>query len=206
MLTERLIDNECLIIYGTERISTYTGYSYSFLWENDYIDTQSFHHRHSPRVRQNEIIAIDALHFGRSGGITHQVTRQTMNRELNKAYIGFLNHSDNARFALPTIATGNWGCGAFGGDKVLKFLIQWIAFSVSKRHELVYYTFGDVVLVECMERWIRVAEMKRVSVGTVVKALMEFGTVIKGSGDGGFTDLVEFLDATVFREYTEYNT
>ena len=27
------------------------------------------------------------------------------------------------------IATGNWGCGAFGGDPELKCIIQWLAAS-----------------------------------------------------------------------------
>lgn len=27
------------------------------------------------------------------------------------------------------IATGNWGCGAFGGDPELKAIIQWLAAS-----------------------------------------------------------------------------
>ena len=27
------------------------------------------------------------------------------------------------------IATGNWGCGAFGGDPELKTIIQWLAAS-----------------------------------------------------------------------------
>lgn len=27
------------------------------------------------------------------------------------------------------IATGNWGCGAFGGDPELKAMIQWLAAS-----------------------------------------------------------------------------
>ena len=41
------------------------------------------------------------------------------------------------------IATGNWGCGAFGGDPQLKSLIQWIAASVCGAPLLKYYTFGD---------------------------------------------------------------
>lgn len=40
------------------------------------------------------------------------------------------------------MATGNWGCGAFGGDPHLKALIQWIAASVCGR-EIKYFTFGD---------------------------------------------------------------
>lgn len=27
------------------------------------------------------------------------------------------------------VATGNWGCGAFGGDPELKAIIQWLAAS-----------------------------------------------------------------------------
>jgi hypothetical protein len=35
-----------------------------------------------------------------------------------------LGHEDNIG-----IATGNWGCGAFGGDPELKTIIQWLAAS-----------------------------------------------------------------------------
>ena len=36
-----------------------------------------------------------------------------------------------------------WGCGVFNGDKVLKFLIQWIAASVVGR-KLVFFTLLDI--------------------------------------------------------------
>ena len=39
------------------------------------------------------------------------------------------------------IATGNWGCGAFGGDHELKFLQQWVAASFVGIDKLYYYTF-----------------------------------------------------------------
>lgn len=35
-----------------------------------------------------------------------------------------MEHSDNIG-----IATGNWGCGAFGGDPQVKAIIQWLATS-----------------------------------------------------------------------------
>lgn len=35
------------------------------------------------------------------------------------------------------ISTGKWGCGGYGGDEVLKFLIQWIAASKANR-EMIY--------------------------------------------------------------------
>lgn len=43
------------------------------------------------------------------------------------------------------ISTGNWGCGAFGGDPHLKFIIQSMAASVAER-DLMYFTFHDIEL------------------------------------------------------------
>ena len=40
-----------------------------------------------------------------------------------------------------TISTGNWGCGVFGGNHVLKFIQQWIAASFAGVKRLDYYTF-----------------------------------------------------------------
>lgn len=40
------------------------------------------------------------------------------------------------------IATGNWGCGAFGGNAELKSLLQWIAASQALRPFMHYYCFG----------------------------------------------------------------
>ena len=37
------------------------------------------------------------------------------------------------------IVTGRWGCGAFGGDDELKFLIQWVAASEANR-EMIFLT------------------------------------------------------------------
>lgn len=42
----------------------------------------------------------------------------------------------------PAVATGNWGCGAFNGDKSLKSLLQLMVCCVTNR-PLVYFTFGD---------------------------------------------------------------
>ena len=40
------------------------------------------------------------------------------------------------------MATGNWGCGAFGGDPQLKSLLQLMAASENDR-DVLYFTFGD---------------------------------------------------------------
>lgn len=45
------------------------------------------------------------------------------------------------------VATGNWGCGAFGGEVRLKALLQLMAAAVAER-DVVYFTFGDRQLQE----------------------------------------------------------
>ncbi|CAN0877390.1 Poly(ADP-ribose) glycohydrolase 1 [Linum grandiflorum] len=52
------------------------------------------------------------------------------------------------------IATGNWGCGAFGGDPELKAMIQWLAASQALRPSIFYYTFG----VEALQNLDKVVE------------------------------------------------
>ncbi|XP_059655744.1 poly(ADP-ribose) glycohydrolase 1-like [Cornus florida] len=54
------------------------------------------------------------------------------------------------------IVTGNWGCGAFGGDPELKATIQWLAASQALRPFITYYTFGLEALqtVDQVSRWI----------------------------------------------------
>lgn len=51
-------------------------------------------------------------------------------------------------YSLPSkdrigIATGNWGCGAFGGDVELKSVLQWLAASQASRPFVLYFTFGE---------------------------------------------------------------
>ena len=54
------------------------------------------------------------------------------------------------------IATGNWGCGAFGGDVQLKFLIQLLAASQNDR-DLAYFTFkvsNDLICIKKNCGWL----------------------------------------------------
>jgi len=62
------------------------------------------------------LVAIDAIFFRDK---TAQYQMNKVERELFKAYAGFrpIDDSPDSRFA---IATGNWGCGAFNGDRQLK--------------------------------------------------------------------------------------
>ncbi|EDV45739.2 poly(ADP-ribose) glycohydrolase [Drosophila erecta] len=134
LFTESLRPFESLVMLGAERYSNYTGYAGSFEWSGNCEDSTP---RDSSGRRQTAIVAIDALHFAQSH---HQYREDLMERELNKAYIGFVHWMVTPP---PGVATGNWGCGAFGGDSYLKALLQLMVCAQLGR-PLAYYTFGNV--------------------------------------------------------------
>eukprot|EP01126_Amoeba_proteus_P037031 TRINITY_DN3793_c0_g4_i5.p1 TRINITY_DN3793_c0_g4~~TRINITY_DN3793_c0_g4_i5.p1 ORF type:complete len:446 (-),score=94.35 TRINITY_DN3793_c0_g4_i5:283-1620(-) len=125
LFTLELKPNEALIIKGSERFSSYSGYSHTFEWTGDYIDN-------TPRDRlgriKTNIVAMDALKVYKS---TSQYSKKSIRRELEKAYAGFFEEKKNQDQLLSPLATGNWGCGAFGGCKQLKSLVQLIAATVA---------------------------------------------------------------------------
>ncbi|NWY62959.1 PARG glycohydrolase, partial [Chionis minor] len=140
LITEVLDHNECLIITGTEQYSEYTGYAETYRWARSHEDKTP---RDEWQRRYTEIVAIDAFHFRR---FLDQFSPEKIRRELNKAaYCGFSRPNVPPQH-LSAIATGNWGCGAFGGDSRLKALLQILAAAEAGR-DVVYFTFGDVELM-----------------------------------------------------------
>jgi poly(ADP-ribose) glycohydrolase len=63
------------------------------------------------------VLAIDALNYA---SLEVQFHQKYIDRELLKAYAGFSLRTATDNNKLKGIATGNWGCGAFGGDLHLK--------------------------------------------------------------------------------------
>uniref|UniRef100_A0A6V7LA66 poly(ADP-ribose) glycohydrolase n=1 Tax=Bracon brevicornis TaxID=1563983 RepID=A0A6V7LA66_9HYME len=139
LVSEMLDDTEALVVTGAERYSKYEGYSHTFKWTGDYVDETP---RDSSGRRETSIVAIDALYFSQADA---QFSMKNINRELNKAYVGFSPHPEIEKNQLAAIATGNWGCGAFRGNPQLKVLIQLMASAVAGR-SMVYFTFGDAHL------------------------------------------------------------
>ena len=77
------------------------------------------------------MVAMDALYFGMLPQLRMTQFKETeMLRELNKAFLGFtpksakfhayVNTTRNSAAPKP-VATGNWGCGAFGVLALLSF-------------------------------------------------------------------------------------
>ena len=133
-LMRKMEDNDAIRIDNIIQYSNYSGYGRTFKFEDDAT-------KDITKIKKYNIIAIDAVCTYSSGG----VDKESVERDLIKAYVGFnlINFDDEEVVKLKkTIATGNWGCGAFGGDFELKFLQQWVAASYAGVETLYYYTFG----------------------------------------------------------------
>ena len=137
---EVMSDNDAIGIYNTIQYSKYKGYGYSFTYDGCAIDFKD-----NKNNKKHRIIAIDAISLRYSYNFffsSNKTSSQDINRDIHKAYVGFsLANLDNS--IEKTISTGNWGCGAFGGNHELKFIQQWIAASFAGIDRLDYYTFGD---------------------------------------------------------------
>lgn len=138
LFTECLQPTEALLMVGCERFSNYTGYASSFAWAGNHEDHAPYD---SSRRRRTALVAIDALSFSHSTS-TQQYHEELILREMNKASIGFKHRLTTP---APGVATGNWGCGAFGGDPHLKALIQLMVCAHHSR-PLAYFTFGNCQL------------------------------------------------------------
>ena len=128
---EKMDDNDAIRIDNLIKYSDYSGYGFSFKYEKSAINDE--------KIIRHNIIAIDAL-CDFSGG----VDKTSVRRDFIKAYVGFnlINYQNEGLQNLKkTIATGNWGCGAFGGDFELKFIQQLLAATYAGVDKLYYYTF-----------------------------------------------------------------
>lgn len=78
LFTERLAKNECLVVMGCERFSSYSGYASTFKWTGPFTDATPFD---ESRRRKCCIVAIDAIYLHEA---QHQYKEELMLRELNK--------------------------------------------------------------------------------------------------------------------------
>ncbi|XP_075999659.1 poly(ADP-ribose) glycohydrolase [Genypterus blacodes] len=166
LFTEALDHNECLIITGSQQYSKYTGYSKTYKWGGRHQDTIP---RDGWQRRCTEIVAIDALHFKY---FLHQFQPNKIRRELNKAYCGFARPEESSR-SLAAVATGNWGCGVFGGDLRLKALIQMLAAAEAGR-DVAYFTFGDRQLMADVHNMHKFLKERNISIGEVYDLLVQY--------------------------------
>jgi poly(ADP-ribose) glycohydrolase len=126
-------DDETILILGTERFSNYKGYASTFKYDGRHVDSSDVvASEHGMRLA-TAVICMDALDVSENTEMQFETGK--IFRELDKAMCAFLpaeafsqqsssmHHLSN----MPAVATGNWGCGAFGGDPLLKGMIQLMA-------------------------------------------------------------------------------
>ncbi|XP_022599252.1 poly(ADP-ribose) glycohydrolase-like [Seriola dumerili] len=166
LFTEALDHNECLIITGTQQYSKYTGYANTYQWGGSHQDTTP---RDGWQRRCTEIVAIDALQFR---NFLEQFSPERINRELNKAYCGFARPEEQSQ-NLAAVATGNWGCGVFGGDTRLKALLQMLAAAEAGR-DVAYFTFGDSQLMTDVHNMHSFLTQRNIGVGEVYDLLGQY--------------------------------
>lgn len=172
LLCEVMKENEAIIISGFERFSSCSGYAFDLEFSGDHRDMCS---RASDGSLGSLITCIDAADYrfmgrGPSSLLQMQIAPQVMQRELVKCCAGFnirpLQGVLGDRADIPMVATGNWGCGVFGGNKEVKSVLQWIAASLCGL-EMKYFTFGDEAFAQQLDAFCTAALRK----GTQIKEL-----------------------------------
>ncbi|EPY21547.1 poly(ADP-ribose) glycohydrolase [Angomonas deanei] len=116
------------------------------------------------KIMGGALAVVDAADF-RFHPASDQYSTAFIRRELQKLLSALLHPSVKD---ITSVAGGNWGCGIFGGDYELKFLIQWLACCISKK-QLHYFPFDN----ECFEEF-NSTLCALVESGCTVKELEEF--------------------------------
>ncbi len=177
---------ESILITGAETFATYTGYGGSFTYTGPYTDPNPV----DPDNRCSlDIVAIDAIPAAwLPGGAIYQYKPDSIFREICKAYCGFsfraCGDSSGGGACVP-VATGNWGCGAFGGNKELKTIVQWLAASNAGR-KVHYCTFRDAKFGERQSEFVKALLEANVKVADVVSILLDPGFAEGAMSCGSF--------------------
>ncbi|KAI9328368.1 Poly glycohydrolase [Obelidium mucronatum] len=190
LFSQQMMDNEAVFITGPERFSTYTGYAASFKIAGRFNDSTPFD---SKGRRKTEFVAMDATYFRRKARKS-QFGKDSMVRELNKAYTSFLFSYQSSLSGDASIATGNWGCGAFNGDLELKAVIQLLAASAARRN-LIYFTFGDEDLSVKLATLSQMLLASKLTAGRLFHLVISFNDTRQEN-----SSLLEFLITTIIEQ------
>ncbi|TDH71173.1 hypothetical protein CCR75_006327 [Bremia lactucae] len=123
LVVAKLEPQEAFGIYGTEKFCTYHGYGNSFAYRKSLDDRSTLQTLSNGKKRRECIIVgIDATNYCNLCK-EHQYSRKYIFRDFMKAFAGFAYPDIHNKNCSWPVATGNWGCGVFQGDREVKFLI-----------------------------------------------------------------------------------
>jgi poly(ADP-ribose) glycohydrolase len=99
-----------------------------------------------------------------------QFTQKNIDRDLDKAWATF----DKSKNEI--IVTGNWGCGAFGGDLILKFLQQVCAVMILGDHfkRLDYSVYGNENLALKLKNILEILEKNKKTVADIYQMMIKY--------------------------------
>nr|XP_002124980.3 poly(ADP-ribose) glycohydrolase [Ciona intestinalis] len=187
LFVEKLDDNECVVITGAEQFSSYTGYADTYKWGGNHIDTTT---RDDFGRLCKQLVAMDATCYQKS---SNQFKTASVRRELNKAFCGFYCDMDPEH--SPAVATGNWGCGAFGGNPLFKGLLQLMAAATVGR-DLCYFTFNDRELMQQLHEMHSFIKENKMRVSDLWNIIICYNKQVIESKDSKSSSIFKFIRDT----------
>ena len=185
LICPRMRPSEAIVIDGVRQYASYRGYGGGFTYTGPYDTTHGDQWGPGPAAARfgppETVVAIDAKCYYFEDP-ENQYSGSSMLRELTKlrAALGdggpLPRDGGEGDLSLSTLsprrafATGNWGCGVFGGDARHKALLQWMAASYTRR-PILYYPFGDPKASGLAETAAKLLAAK-VTVGQLARALL----------------------------------
>lgn len=188
LFTEKLLNNEVLFITGIEQFNNYSGYADSFRFNGNFVDKTISDEWGRKYTR---IVAMDATFFTQSTRKT-QYSKKCIDRELNKAYCGFMERDEIEAKNKSAIASGNWGCGAYNGDPKFKACLQIMAASQCDR-ELLYFTFHNQELKDELEKFFDHLVLNEINVGRLYEKMISFGKYIESLDSETDVDFFSYM-------------
>eukprot|EP00760_Papus_ankaliazontas_P025981 PhM_4_TR2965/c0_g1_i1/m.58695/K07759/PARG; poly(ADP-ribose) glycohydrolase len=193
LVCQTLAAHEAVLISGAVQYSDYTGYGSSFRWAGPMPEESTPRLITPPETSPRSIhdvcvLAIDAVNFHSANHTPEQqYYGYWCTREAYKAFVGFRGSArcavDAGRPGSPAlVATGNWGCGVFGGDVQLKALLQLCAASEAARR-VQYHTFGNSTLATTLQHVWATARSQGLSVGDVYSSVATYVDVLEAGDD-----------------------
>lgn len=129
LFCETMDEGEAIRISNVRPYCQTTGFQDSFRVQGSIDQQDSF------ACTPKTILAMDSsIAFLTENTMSNQCKGPDRDRDILKAVTAFPDEA--------VIATGHWGCGAFGGNVYCKFLVQLIAASLRKDVELIYCLVG----------------------------------------------------------------
>ena len=161
-------DDEAIVIRGARRVAKFSGYGMTLKFESlmPSAETQRF------------VVCIDALDYSDQSDakliLMSQLSELSLRRELCKAYAGFSSLPKGS-----AIQTGNWGCGAFCGNRQIKALLQLMATSLAGNDKsLIYFCDDDKSFYKSFTYFLEFLKHDEISLGELWAELNSFKVVV----------------------------